>query len=117
MTDGLNILKVGASQILCNRVKQCEQSENIGKGVGDKTAPFTVILAAIVPHIKVSVDSGRHPVSMRHFAKLSKVVKITDISDQRKSEGETLSAVGIAFGEDTKPFDETDSVFHKDFLF
>ena len=31
----------------------------------------------------------------------------------RKSEGKTLSAIAIAFREDTKTFDETDGVFNK----
>ena len=53
---------MGVSQILCNHVKQCEQSENIGKGAGDETAPFTVILAALTPYVKVSADSIRHSV-------------------------------------------------------
>ena len=51
------------SQILCNHVKQCEQSENIGKGAGDETAPFTVIIAVAMPYVKVSASSVRHPVS------------------------------------------------------
>ena len=52
----------------------------------------------------------------RPLAKLGKAVKIADASKQRKAKSETVSAVAIAFREDTKSFDKTDSVFNKDTL-
>ena len=44
------------------------------------------------------------------------MVKIAYASKQRKAKSETVSAVAIAFREDTKSFDKTDSVFNKDAL-
>ena len=52
----------------------------------------------------------------RPLAKLGKAIKIADASDQRKAKSETVSAAAIAFREDTKPFDKSDSVFNKDTL-
>lgn len=53
----------------------------------------------------------------RPLAKLDKAVKIADASNQGKAKGETVSAIAIAFREDTKPFDKADSVFNKDTYF
>ena len=50
------------------------------------------------------------------LAKLGKAVKIADASNQRKAKSETVSAVAIAFREDTKSFGKSDSVFNKDTL-
>ena len=50
----------------------------------------------------------------RPLAKLGKAIKIADASNQRKAKSKAVSAVAIAFREDTKPFDKSDSVFHKD---
>ena len=55
-------------------------------------------------------------VYFRPLAKLGKAVKIADASNQRKAKSETVSAVAIAFREDTKSFDKSDSVFNKDTL-
>lgn len=53
----------------------------------------------------------------RPLAKLGKAVKIADASNQGKAKCETVSAVTIAFREDTKPFEKADSVFNKDTYF
>ena len=50
------------------------------------------------------------------LAKLGKSVKIAEAGHQRKAKSETVSAVAIAFREDTKSFDKSDSVFNKDTL-
>ena len=52
----------------------------------------------------------------RPLAKLGKAIKIADASNQRKAKSKAVSAVAIAFREDTKPFDKSDSVFNKDTL-
>ena len=51
---------------------------------------------------------------IRPLAKLSKAVKIADTSDQREAESKATSSVAVAFRKDTKPFDETNSMFNKD---
>ena len=50
----------------------------------------------------------------RPLAKLGKAVKVADASNQRKAKGKTVSAVAVAFRENTKPFDKADSVLNKD---
>ena len=50
---------------------------------------------------------------IRLLAKLEKAVKIADTSNQRKAKRETMPTVAIAFRENRKPFNESDSVFNR----
>ena len=71
----------------------------------------------VIPFNQAEEKHGLWDISEnRPLAKLSKAVKIADASNQRKAKGETVSAVAIAFREDTKSFDKSDSVFNKDTL-
>lgn len=48
------------------------------------------------------------------LAKLNKVIKIADISNQRKTERKAFLAIAIAFGADAKPFNKANDMLNQD---